>query len=306
MTLIPERFGCGAKLPFSEVVEHIVATGGTLRGHAEHGSPGSVSSIDKVFAVGTSLRSYARTALLHCAADLAGGGAFADVAEICFEFGPELSPRERQELSVAVFDEAQRLAIRVGKCHSTFGAVTALTIALRGLRRVEFASALPRGDVLLVGRLGRMQRLYAGALSGSVNTDFFVQDLSLNDVRAVFTCHDVIAAVCDVSGYGIAGAAAEISVAKGMRVEINVSDLPYLQGFEDGAFECLAADLGEHDAVFYKPDHRLKLTTRELAGPLLLLATIDSAELIDKLKAAGASEAAVIGSAKHGEGVFFQ
>lgn len=132
-----------------------------------------------------------------------------------------------------------------------------------------------------------------------------LDNLNSSNVDAALTCHHRISAVCDISGYGIAGATVELSVGLGRQIEIDMEDLTFVAGFQSNAFECLSADFGTFEISVNDSRYRLSLTTRELAGPLLV-AGANGAELVRALKDAGAEDASVVGTYRPGRGVTFQ
>ena len=125
--LIPERFGCGLKLDFGELVSlrHDLARPfGADAAMIEGVRPETLSSIDRMFQVGVGPLDFCRLALRHATADLIASGAEPSFVSVSFEFGPELDAGGRGTLSGAFFMAARERRIQVGKCHSSTAPVT--------------------------------------------------------------------------------------------------------------------------------------------------------------------------------------
>lgn len=297
--LIPERFGCGAKLSLPELQSHLTACGVEyIQSYAfsEKSPYPSVRSIDKIYQIGVSAADFATLAIIHAGADLLCGGGQAATLDVGFEFGPDLALAGRLELSKAVFAAASKAGIEIGKCHSTFGPVTALTLALSGLKAWEFDQRSETGVLILTRPLGGMSRLYHAALHEDEDERHrWVSRLAQAHDGLIATNAAKIHNVVDVSGFGLAGALYEVaqSLEASIRIDTKVLDLT-IGGF---GVECLTSELGTLVDMSQLDDaQKVKATTREFCGPMIFSVADKHVEgVIESGKTLGFADIAIIG-----------
>ena len=271
--LIPERFGCGSKIDFGELVELRRAT------HSLYGVdampvpatfPPSLCSIDRIFSVGVSEHEYCRLAIKHAAADLVCSGARPRSVCVAFEFGPELNAMGRLALSRAFFEVAAADGIIVGKCHSTEASTTALTLSIEGPVVSSLGERCVEGELLIVGEVGGLQGLYRMAMNGQDQPDL-VEAMLVDHSAQVLGALPSVAFCTDVSGYGLAGACWEASLALEAHLILDTALLEtnFPEG-DDPIPHCLLAVLDSYGFPG-APEHlRTVLARRELCGPYLL------------------------------------
>jgi hypothetical protein len=307
VTLIPERFGCGLKVSYGETLDFQKSVGrsdaiGTNAFPLEVGGRRAASSVDKVFQVGIDAERFCDLALRHAAADLIVEGARPLWVDACFEFGPELATKsDRVAFSSAFFDAAARQSLAVGKCHSTFGGSTALTLCVGGELFYDFSSMPEAGVALLSKKLGGLRHLYLAALKGKPPKDEILSHL-------LSRCGEVLpkAAFCaatDVSGFGFAGALWDLAFR--YCLSFTVSDAQHLMlGPESTAYPpCLEAELNEWALGGSSGSATAALfRSRELCGPLVLLCAKDELSMADQaFTALGLSPPLRIGEFVRGE-----
>ena len=305
--LIPERFGCGAKVELKELHKHLAARGTRhLRSYAiDQGVSGDpvVRSIDKVFQVGLPSADFARLALLHAGADVLCGGGYPKAVDVCFEFGPELSEQERIDFSSAIFEAAESQDIVVGKCHSTSGPVTALTLAISGQQKIQWADGAESGAVLITRRLGGMRNLYLCALRGQLADPALLAQMGTSHYELLTQIGPLVSHVVDVSGFGLIGALHEAAWDINAQIEVAVAErlwVPNL-GYEDPA--CLTSDVASF-ANTEKLSSRFvrRASTREFCGPLLLMVQATQVDqIVEAAQRTGFHDLAKIGEFVHGE-----
>lgn len=285
--IVPERFGCGMKVSFAELAAararvNEVSPGHVFADYAIHQVRGIdvARSIDKIFSVDQSPEIYCRLAYLHASADILCAGAVADVVDICFEFGLDEDAVSRSNISSAAFSVAQELGLRVGKCHSTYSATTALTVAVQGPVRVSIPSLSQEGAtdgwVLLTRPLGGLKELYLNAIGNP--SDLYPAALSemlRRQDELILRGASLVTWVSDVSGFGLAGALIEAHESTGADFLLQNGHHLWMGGSEQAAsLPCLGADLGNATDQWGLGEEELTaLSTRELCGPLLILCT---------------------------------
>ena len=237
-------------------------------------------SIDKIFSVGQPPDIFCRLAFLHASADILCAGAVPDVADICFEFGLDEDITSRASISRAAFSVAHELGIAIGKCHSTYSATTALTIAVQGPIRAKIPSHGKMDDsggyVLLTRPLGGLKELYLKAIGNPSDQypEALVNMLRRHD-ELVLRGAPLVKWVSDVSGFGLAGALIEAQDATGADFHLEKGRHLWGGGNErTPSLPCLGADLGAATDLWGLGEEELAaLSTRELCGPLLVLCT---------------------------------
>ena len=271
--LIPERFGCGSKINFGELVELRRATNslyGVDATPVPNSSPPSLCSIDRIFTVGVSEHEFCRLAIKHAAADLVCTGARPRSVCVAFEFGPELNALDRQALSRALFEVAAVEGIFVGKCHSTEASTTALTLTVEGPVVASLGERCVEGELLIIGEVGGLQALYRMAMHGQ-DQPGLVEAMLVDHSAQVLGALPSVAFCTDVSGYGLAGACWEASLALEAHLILDTALLETnFPEVDDPIPHCLLAVLDNY-GLPEAPEHlRAVLARRELCGPYLL------------------------------------
>ncbi len=271
--LIPERFGCGLKLDFSELValrRDLDRPFGVDAAVIEGVRPEMLSSIDRVFQVGAKPLHFCRLALRHAAADLIASGAEPRFVAASFEFGQELDVEGRSALTSAFFAAARERSVQVGKCHSSTAPVTGLTLVVEGPIVARLRPLPTKGVIALAGILGGLERLYRLALEGSSAAIDTVKGFNPNQAGLLSVVPELCFAT-DVSGYGLAGALWEFALSGPLRVELDRESLSALTLVEEASIPpCLCASLG--DFGLPELDNRLQalVSRREFCGPYIL------------------------------------
>lgn len=292
--LIPERFGCGLKLPLEEILD-IRARIPSLSAREPNFALQTVaagviaSSIDKVFWIPVEAEAFCRIALLHVMADVQCAGALPNVVDVCFEFGPDLEAEARSALSQALFAAAHSLSLTVGKCHSTYGPSTALTIAVRGPAPNSCPEIPAEGVILLSRRLGALNELYLATIGFSPNfAEVALEQMAASQSELIAVAKRAGAWITDVSGFGLAGAVVEAAEATEREIELVLSDQHWIRGTSR------SPDLPCLQAAFAPPAHwqletyqKNAIMMRELSGPFLFFCERDVAETIRTQSSAG-------------------
>ena len=258
-----------------------------------------IRSIDKMFQIGVGPDLFAQLAVIHAGADLLCGGADVETLDVAFEFGPELDVQGRLSLSQGMFLAAADAGIKVGKCHSTFGPVTAVTLAMSGRTTIEYGPNCDEGALLLTRKLGAMRNLYLATLHEDSPGCSAAVDVMLqghHELLRQLGSH--VSAVVDVSGFGLAGALHEMALGLNAELYVPLQALGtrWLQGDVDP--ECLASELGTLlDEFEIDPSQRVRLSTREFCGPMVL--AVDHGKVEEVLRVAercGFADIGVIGT----------
>jgi hypothetical protein len=289
--LVPERFGCGLKVPFEQLRHLRKNIRGRDRnpdtldfGEAHIGSLVQVSSIDKIFDIGRGWPTFAACAIDHAAMDVLCGRATPTSMDICFEFGPDLDPEAWMECSSAFFASAAARNLEIGKCHSTFGPTTAVTISIRGTRYAEEPLLPDAGVILLTGKIGRLKQLYLDAIGWVPNeAEAALQAMHLRLHDFVRDSNNEIGWMTDVTGYGLAGSLIEAAEFLGVGIQVCATDVMIFgQADREPRPECMFG-------ITSIPSEFNKITewqaaafvTRELCGPMLMFS---SCEALDSLR----------------------
>lgn len=294
--ITPERFGCGLKLQFDELLEIRQAL---QRNHCEDaavlhlGPPDIMESIDKIFDVGCGPEVFARLAISHASADLICSGAEPSALSACFEFGPFAEPSQRAALSSALFAEAEARKLLLGKCHSTFGPSTALTLAVSGPRVHRLSGKMETSNIYLSRPLGGFRNLYGAVLQGA---DFGTELEFLSaDQRGVLDSYPLMGFCTDVSGYGLAGALWELATTTRSSVRVELNGTCFLPSL-DQTFPCLTASLGAYEIRDLSETMSALVNGRELCGPALFCCQPeDEAQVFQRFFQAGMASPLGIG-----------
>lgn len=295
--LVPEWIGCGNKLELFECLDLHSAVGGDTNGSFPDanvirvGGREFVTSIDKLFHIEIDSASFAKLALRHAIADICVMGAQCISVDVSFEFGAKTSKTDREELTVAIYDAAKRMGIKIGKCHSTFSSTTAVTISAFGQRLstpVKERNS-ESGTVILSGRLGLLGILYCAALSGDYSDAMrLIDSVSAVDHRAMAEICAEFSDCTDVSGFGLWGSAITVAKRYNRSLTINLgSESSYIM---DGLMkpECLVANIRSDLVEGVSPLVEYEAIRREFCGPYLFLVPDDFVqEILTKLREAG-------------------
>ena len=268
--LIPERFGCGLKLDFDELVTLRRALGrpfGADAASLESVEPKVLSSIDRIFQVGVSPLEFCRLALRHATADLISSCSRAIFVSASIEFGQELNRDGRLDLTRAFFVAAGERQVEVGKCHSSTAPVTGLTLTVEGPLTARLRAPLHEGAILLAGTLGGLEHLYRRAIAGASDPVDTLGGFNPHQ-SAILDLIPALAFATDVSGYGLAGALWEFALSGPYQIHLSREVIDSLLPREDSDVPpCLCASLGSYSLPGLDMRAQAMLARREFCGP---------------------------------------
>lgn len=292
--IAPERAGCNAKLSFAETREFqkcMFGVGAKQADFAVNALPHAsqiITSIDKIGRFCSDLPLFTDVALCHAIRDVNAGFGEPIAVDLCFEFGNDLSTIEdRLAFVESVRESCRKYGVRVGKCHSMFAAITALTVAVIGKRpETERVTYSETGLIILASKLGGFKEVYfheqghdraahVDAISGMVFD--YTPHIAYLRKQAID--------MADVSGFGLSGALSSIALRNHVDVSVSIETSIFFDYAEE-EISCLQSDRPEN--VFVKNDKlNISLNQREISGPMLIMANKNDNDLLAYLEESG-------------------
>lgn len=296
----PERAGCNAKISFLETSKFqacMFGEGATQLDFAVTSFPENselVTSIDKLGRFCNDLSLFTDTAFCHAVRDVNAGFARPVAVDLCFEFGNDLDTFEDR---IAFVESARKTAakygVRVGKCHSMFSAITALTVVVIGARKpIPACGEFSEGEVLISSSIGGFKEVYFHE-QGHIRQSY--------SAAASHMCFDYsphienigpsVIDISDVSGHGLGGALS--SIAKRNCLDLSVELHPDI--FFDPVAEEISCLQSDQPSNVQATSNVLELflNQREVAGPLLLVTKGDGAEVLQYLRHQGLAASSI-------------
>ncbi|MBV8603325.1 MAG: selenide, water dikinase SelD [Pelomonas sp.] len=178
-------------------------------------------------------------------------------------------------------------------------------------QRVRRNADARAGDALILGKPLGVGLLSAALKKGLLDAAGYAEMLryttQLNRVGAELATLDAVHAITDVTGFGLAGHLLEMCRGSRLRAEVRLADLPWIeaaraiaeQGIATGASARNWAGYG--DAVDWPaagtPAERALVTDPQTSGGLLVSCAPEAAgQVLERFRAAGFAQAAVIGA----------
>ena len=276
--MAPERAGCNAKLSFEETYEFRKCMFGADAEQSDFSvrsfATGTelITSIDKLGRFCSDLRLFTDIALCHSIRDVNAGFAEPAGVDLCFEFGNDLPTFEdRLAFVQSARESCRRYGVVVGKCHSMFAAITALTVAVVGARPTTgHKPRSQKGSVILSSLLGGFKEIYfrEQGHQRSAHSDA-ISCLRFDYTSQVAYLRKRATDIADASGFGLSGALSSIALRNGLDLSIFLDPSMFFDGTHE-EISCLQSDqpsnvtLRNRDSVFL-------MNQREVSGPLIVL-----------------------------------
>lgn len=280
----PDFFGCSAKLAFAETVA-LAATGNGGGDFSTLACDGTVvTSIDRVHRCARDWGRFARIALNHAFGDVACAGAAPIQAMLSYDFGADAqSYADHSACSAAFADELAVRGVALGKCHSgRSSGVTAVTIAVIAAAPARPAWPLRRGRIFMSRPIGALKLLYLSEMGIEVDNAEAVNLLE-RPGSELFQRQEW-AAMTDVSGHGLLGAAMQVALRHGIDIELALSDqLALSADVLQTPVECLQNPPTSYGRPLdgIDPKAVALATLRETAGPFVAFLEDDAASVRD-------------------------
>lgn len=322
--------GCGAKVGPGALAEGLARLAPPLRADVlvsagddaavlRHGDGVQVISTDQLRAFSNDPYLFAKVAALHALGDIWAMGAKPQVALAQVTLPPLSAALQARSLR-EVLAGAQEVLAQAGADlvggHTLQGAEMTVGFTITGLAREPLGKGGARhGDVLVLTRpLGVGLILAAemagvspeGAMIGEIWAGALAQMLRPGGAAArVLRQHAT--ALTDVTGFGLAGHALELARASRCGVRLDMAALPLLPGALDLAAMGVRSSLAAANAAALTaplPETPLAalLTDPQTAGGFLVAIAPEKVnEVISALRAAGETQAAIIGQVTAGE-----
>lgn len=267
----PDFFGCSAKLAFADTEALAAGHGGG--DFSTLACDGVVAtSIDRVHRCTRDWHRFARIALNHAFGDVVCDGAAPIQAMLSYEFGVDAeSPADHFACSTAFAHELAARGVALGKCHSgRSSGITAVTIAVIAARADRAARPLRRGRIRLSRPIGALKLLYLSEMGIEVESAEAVALLEHPGSEPFQRLP--WAAMTDVSGHGLLGAAIQMAIRNGIDIELSLSDqLALSADVLATPVECLQNPVSSYGRPLDQlhPKALALATLRETAGPLV-------------------------------------
>jgi selenide,water dikinase len=299
--------GCAAKLGRPDLDASLAAAGVTDSGEdaAELGDSGLVGSIDAFPALTGDPWRDGRLAARHALSDLHARGATPKAALVSCAVPRDRTPGHVLDRVLAGVREGLG-ATPIAGGHTTVSDAAQVTIAAIGASpRWSKRGALPGDRLILTRALGAGLIWHAdmrGLAPGRTITALLVDDHDSADVVASLAADDAHA-VTDVTGFGLAGHAAELAAASGVDLQIDVDEVPCVAGALDLAISGVRTPLhADNDRALgisapTGPVRHL-LTDPQSGGGLLIAAPPERADAVLARVRRVAPEARMIGTCR--------
>lgn len=276
----------------------------------------AVQSVDFFRAIVDDAYVFGKIAANHCLGDIFAMGAVAQSA-LAIVTLPAASDEKTEEILVELLLGAQEIlsdagAVLVGG-HTTEGDELALGFAVTGLAspdQILRKQGLQSGDKLILTKPLGTGTLCAAGMRGKAKGRWITAALDSmvqpNRLAADILKEHGATACTDVTGFGLIGHLKEMTEASGVEVEISLASIPFLNGARETATAGMLSSLHPQNlrserVVRDHWEHQNKaeyplLFDPQTAGGLLAGIPADRAEAcVEKLKASGYVEAAVVG-----------
>lgn len=214
------KVGCGQKVQMRDVsilsnaidMELSSDSGCSIMGNAL-----VCSTIDRIGRMLNDISQFCEVAILHAMSDLVVSKVDPQFASVCIEYGPEFDNVEKMVvLSKALSDGFKKFGIHLQNLHSVKSEYTHLTISVFGTREPSSFEIFDCGSIFLSRRLGAAKMAVLSEIDDDPSVPFVSEIIDKRFLGGMNTGF----VATDVTGFGLAGAAINLSNRVGADVQI--------------------------------------------------------------------------------------